>query len=173
MKQFFEEFKQFAMRGNVIDLAVGIIIGVAFNGVVSSLVNDIIMPPIGYLLNDIDFSNLYINLSGGDYSSLAAAKEAGAATINYGMFSQCRAQLHHCGLRGLPAGQADEPSVQGKARAARRADDQGMPLLPHSDSHRGGALPQLHVAPGRKARRSVSGHVPVSLIPTLIAFMGE
>lgn len=86
MKRFFEEFKQFAMRGNVIDLAVGIIIGVAFNGVVSSLVNDIIMPPIGYLLSDIDFSNLFINLSGGDYSSLAAARDAGAATINYGLF---------------------------------------------------------------------------------------
>ncbi len=86
MKRFFEEFKQFAMRGNVIDLAVGIIIGVAFNAIVSSLVNDIIMPPIGYILNDIDFSNLFINLSGGDYSSLAAAKDAGAATINYGLF---------------------------------------------------------------------------------------
>ncbi|MEW6580553.1 MAG: large conductance mechanosensitive channel protein MscL [Chloroflexota bacterium] len=86
MKQFFEEFKQFAMRGNVIDLAIGIIIGVAFNSIVTSLVNDIIMPPIGYILNDIDFSNLFINLSGGDYSSLAAAKDAGAATINYGLF---------------------------------------------------------------------------------------
>ncbi|MCL4238648.1 MAG: large-conductance mechanosensitive channel protein MscL [Anaerolineae bacterium] len=86
MKKFLEEFKQFAMRGNVVDLAVGIIIGVAFGNIVNSLVNDIIMPPIGYLLNDIDFSDLFINLSGGDYSSLAAAKDAGAATINYGLF---------------------------------------------------------------------------------------
>jgi large conductance mechanosensitive channel len=86
MKAFFEEFKQFAMRGNVIDLAVGIIIGVAFGNIVNSLVNDIIMPPIGYLLNNIDFSDLYISLSGGEYSSLAAAREAGAATINYGLF---------------------------------------------------------------------------------------
>lgn len=86
MKKFLEEFKQFAMRGNVIDLAVGIIIGVAFGNIVNSLVNDIIMPPIGYILNDIDFSDLFINLSGGDYSSLAAAKDAGAATINYGLF---------------------------------------------------------------------------------------
>ena len=86
MKGFLEEFKQFAMRGNVIDLAVGIIIGVAFGSIVNSLVNDIIMPPIGYILNDIDFSNLFISLSGGDYSSLAAAQDAGAATINYGLF---------------------------------------------------------------------------------------
>ncbi|MCX8013137.1 MAG: large conductance mechanosensitive channel protein MscL, partial [Rectinema sp.] len=82
----FEEFKKFAMRGNAIDLAVGFIMGGAFGAIVNSLVNDIIMPPIGFILNDIDFSNLFINLSGGDYSSLAAAKEAGAATINYGMF---------------------------------------------------------------------------------------
>jgi len=86
MRGFFEEFKQFAMRGNVIDLAVGIIIGVAFGNIVNSLVNDIVMPPIGYFLNNIDFSDLYINLSGGQFASLAAAREAGAATINYGLF---------------------------------------------------------------------------------------
>lgn len=80
------EFKKFAVRGNVIDLAVGIIVGGAFNKVVSSLVEDVIMPPIGNLLGKVDFSNLYFNLGGGDYPSLAAAKEAGAATINYGAF---------------------------------------------------------------------------------------
>jgi large conductance mechanosensitive channel len=74
------------MRGNVIDLAVGIIMGVAFGAIINSLVNDIIMPPIGYILGDVDFSNLYINLSGGDFESLQAAKDAGAATINYGQF---------------------------------------------------------------------------------------
>jgi len=82
----FNEFKEFAMRGNMIDLAVGIIIGAAFSGVVNSLVNDIIMPPIGRLLGGVDFSDLYINLSGGHYDSLQAAKDAGAATLNYGLF---------------------------------------------------------------------------------------
>lgn len=82
----FEEFRKFIMRGNVIDLAVGVIMGVAFGAIVSSLVNDVIMPPIGYIMGGVDFSNLYINLSGGEYASLAAAKEAGAATINIGLF---------------------------------------------------------------------------------------
>ena len=86
MKQFFEEFKQFAMRGSVLDLAIGIIIGAAFNDIVNSLVNDVIMPPIGMLLGSVDFTDLYINLTSTDYDSLAMAKEAGAATINYGAF---------------------------------------------------------------------------------------
>ncbi len=86
MRGFMDEFKQFIMRGNVLDLAIGIIIGAAFGGVVSSLVNDIIMPPIGRLLSNVNFTDLFINLSDGDYDSLAAAKEAGAATINYGSF---------------------------------------------------------------------------------------
>jgi large conductance mechanosensitive channel len=81
-----KEFREFAMRGSVIDLAVGVIIGAAFGKIVSSLVNDIIMPPLGLLLGRVDFSDLFINLSGTEYPSLAAAKEAGAPTINYGQF---------------------------------------------------------------------------------------
>jgi len=81
-----KEFKEFAMRGNVLDMAVGIIIGAAFGGVVSSVVNDIIMPPIGLILGHVDFSSLYINLSGKHYDSLADAKKAGAALIGYGTF---------------------------------------------------------------------------------------
>ena len=81
-----KEFKEFAMRGNVVDMAIGIIIGAAFGKIITSVVNDILMPPIGLLLGKVDFSNLYLNLSGGDYPNLAAAKAAGAATINYGMF---------------------------------------------------------------------------------------
>ena len=81
-----EDFKKFVMRGNVVDMAVGIIIGAAFGKIVSSLVADVIMPPIGLALGGVDFSNLYVNLSGGEYESLAAAQEAGAATINYGVF---------------------------------------------------------------------------------------
>ncbi len=82
----FKEFKEFIMRGNVLDLAVGVIIGAAFGKIVSSLVADIIMPPIGVILGKVDFSSLFIDLSGKGYPSLDAAKKAGAATINYGVF---------------------------------------------------------------------------------------
>jgi large conductance mechanosensitive channel len=81
-----KEFKEFAMRGNVLDMAIGIIIGAAFGKIVTSLVNDIIMPPIGLLLGRVDFSSLFINLSGKPYTTLAEAKAADAATINYGIF---------------------------------------------------------------------------------------
>ena len=81
-----KEFRDFAMRGNVLDLAVGFIMGAAFGKIVTSLVSDIIMPPIGLVLGKVDFANLYVNLSGKDYDSLADAKKAGAATINYGLF---------------------------------------------------------------------------------------
>jgi len=81
-----KEFKTFAVGGSVIDLAVGIIIGAAFGKIVSSLVNDILMPPIGLLLGQVDFSNLFVNLSGQTYATLADAKKAGAATLNYGLF---------------------------------------------------------------------------------------
>jgi len=86
MKKLFSDFKDFILRGNVVDLAVGIIIGIAFGAIVNSLVNDIIMPPIGRLLGNVDFSNLFINLSGTSYSSLADARAAGAAVIAYGAF---------------------------------------------------------------------------------------
>ena len=82
----FQEFKDFAMRGNVVDLAVGFILGGAFSTIVKSLVDDILMPPLGLVLGGVDFTNLYISLSGGDYPSLEAAQEAGAVTMNYGLF---------------------------------------------------------------------------------------
>ncbi len=81
-----EEFKQFVMRGNVIDMAVGVIIGAAFGKIVASMVSDIIMPPIGLLLGKVDFSSLYLNMSGKVYASLAEAQAAGAPTLNYGIF---------------------------------------------------------------------------------------
>ena len=81
-----EEFKKFIMRGNVLDMAVGIIIGAAFGKIVSSFVSDILMPPLGLLLGKVDFSNLFINLSAEEYTSLAAAKDAGAPVIAYGAF---------------------------------------------------------------------------------------
>lgn len=81
-----KEFKEFALRGNVMEMAIGIILGTAFGKIVSSLVSDIIMPPIGLLLGKVDFSQLYINLTGAEYASLAEARKAGAPTVNYGQF---------------------------------------------------------------------------------------
>jgi large conductance mechanosensitive channel len=85
-----KDFKEFAMRGNVVDMAVGIIIGGAFGTIVKSLVSDVLMPPLGLLLGNVDFSNLFLTIQGGEpagpYATLAAAQEAGAVTINYGVF---------------------------------------------------------------------------------------
>ena len=81
-----KEFKEFAMRGNVMDLAIGVIIGGAFGKIISSLVADIFMPLIGLLLGKVDFTNMFVSLSGGDYATLEEAKTAGAATLNYGLF---------------------------------------------------------------------------------------
>jgi large conductance mechanosensitive channel len=82
----FKEFKEFAVKGNVMDMAVGIIIGAAFGKIVASLVDDVILPPLGLLLHHVDFSNLFITLGGGDFPTVAAAKAAGAPTLNYGLF---------------------------------------------------------------------------------------
>jgi large conductance mechanosensitive channel len=81
-----KEFKEFAMRGNVLDMAIGIIIGAAFGKIITSAVNDVLMPPIGLVLGKVDFSNLFLSLSGQHYNTLAEAKAAGAATVNYGLF---------------------------------------------------------------------------------------
>ena len=83
-----KEFKDFAMKGNVLDMAIGVIIGGAFGKIVSSLVSDVLMPPIGLLLGGVDFTGLFLNLSGTTQPSLAAAKAAGAPTLNYGVFLQ-------------------------------------------------------------------------------------
>lgn len=82
----FKEFKDFTMKGNVVDLAVGVVIGGAFGKIVASLVDDIIMPLVGLLLGGLDFTNYFITLDGSNYATLAQAKEAGAATLNYGLF---------------------------------------------------------------------------------------
>lgn len=81
-----QEFKEFTMRGNVLDMAIGVIIGAAFGKIITSFVNDILMPPIGLLVGRVDFTNLFVNLSGQPYGSLEEAQAAGAATINYGLF---------------------------------------------------------------------------------------
>jgi large conductance mechanosensitive channel len=82
----FKEFREFIMRGNVLDLAVAVIIGAAFGKIVTSLVNDVLMPPLGLVLKNVDFTNLFLDLSGGHHDTLAQAKAAGDATINYGVF---------------------------------------------------------------------------------------
>lgn len=82
----FEEFKKFAIQGSALDLAVGMVIGAAFGKIVSSLVEDILLPPLGLLLGKVDFANLFLSLSGGTYASVATSKAAGAATLNYGIF---------------------------------------------------------------------------------------
>jgi hypothetical protein len=127
-----KEFKAFMMRGNVLDLAVGLIIGSAFSAIISSLVDDIIMPPIGLLLGRVDFSELFINLSGQQYESLAQAQEAGAATINYGIF---------CGLFIGPPGQPDE-----EIRPTHATLDQNLSALFHDNTHQSDPLPELHNA---------------------------
>ena len=82
-----KEFKEFAMRGNVVDLAVGVIIGGAFGKIVTSMTNDVIMPVVGLLLGKVDFSNLFVNLGDGDYTTLKAATDAGAPVLKYGVFA--------------------------------------------------------------------------------------
>lgn len=83
-----QEFREFAVKGNAIDLAVGVVLGAAFGGIVTSLVDDVLMPPLGYLFGGVDFTNLFWPLGPGEYPTLEAAKEAGAATLNYGNFIQ-------------------------------------------------------------------------------------
>src|SRR3970040_1407501 len=82
----FDEFKKFARRGNVVDMAVGIVIGAAFGKIVSSFVGDVLMPPLGLAMGGMDFSGLFVNLGSGTFATLAAAKAAGAPTLNYGLF---------------------------------------------------------------------------------------
>jgi len=84
--KIFQEFKEFAIRGNVVDMVVGIVVGAAFSKIVNSFVTDVLMPPIGMLTRQIDFTNLFISLSGGDYATLKDAQSADAVTINYGLF---------------------------------------------------------------------------------------
>lgn len=88
MAGMLEDFKKFAARGNVLDMAVGVMLGAAFGKIVTSFVNDVIMPPIGLLLGRVDFTQLFVNLSGTEFATLAEAQTAGAATINYGLFIQ-------------------------------------------------------------------------------------
>ena len=97
MKKFIQEFKEFALKGNMMDLAIGMIIGSAFTGIVNSLVNDIINPILGIFTGKIDFSNLFLTLDGSHYETLAAAQKAGAAVFKYGSFISNADQFYHYG----------------------------------------------------------------------------
>jgi large conductance mechanosensitive channel len=138
-----KEFKEFAMRGNVLDMAVGIVIGAAFGKIIASLVDDIIMPPIGLALGNVDFANLFLNISGKEYSSLAAAKAAGAATINYGVFFNTIlsfliiAFVIFLLIRQVNAMQRPKVNAGG--------GNEGLPPLFFQHSHKGHSLPALHL----------------------------
>ena len=139
----FSEFKTFIMRGNVMDLAVGIVIGAAFTTVVNSFVNDLLMPPIGLALGKVDFANLFVSLSGQPYPSVAAAKAAGAPTLNYGMFINNVINFLIVGfVVFLIVKQANR--MQGPA-PTRRRHDATVSALRDGDPEGRAPLPALHV----------------------------
>ena len=145
-----QDFKAFIMRGNVIDMAVGIMIGMAFGAVVSSLVNDVIMSPIGLALGDVDFANLFVilkeGLTPGPYVSLADAQAAGAVTINYGVFINTVVYLLiiAAGRLLLNCASSRQDASSQKGRRTSGADNERMPLLLHLYSYSGRSLPELH-----------------------------
>ena len=147
-----KEFREFAARGNVIDLAVGVIIGAAFGKVVTSIVNDLIMPPIGMALGRIDFSNLFVALNGGTYASLAEAKAATppAPTLNFGLFlNTCLEFLIVAFAVFLLVKQVNRLKRSG----AGRGRQPGLPVLPLEDPAQGDALRGVHL--GSQARGGV------------------
>src|SRR5881409_3531002 len=139
-----KDFREFIARGNAFDLAVGVIIGGAFGAIVNSLVNDVVMPPIGVLLRGVDFSNLFLPLKGGTYTSLAAAKAAGVPTIAYGAFVNTLINfLIVAFVVFLLVGR--EPAETPAPRARARADHEAVPALPVDDPAQSDALRALHV----------------------------
>ena len=147
----FKEFKEFAMRGNVLDLAVGVILGVAFGAVVTSLVNDVIMPPIGKLMGGMDFKDLFFPLDSGTYNSLDEAKKAGAPVIAYGSFLNTVINFLIVSFAiFLLVKQVNRLRGTGPGRSAH---NQRLSLLRHGHSHPGVKVSALHVGPeigGRK-----------------------
>ena len=139
----FKEFREFIMRGNVLDLAVAVIIGAAFGKIVTSLVNDILMPPLGLVLKNVDFTNLFVDLSGGHHATLAAGQSGRRRNHRLRHISQQRHRFCDRRVRDL----SDDPRrQQDEARSrAGRSHHQGMSVLPHHHSDRRHALPELHV----------------------------
>ena len=135
------EFKTFIMRGNVLDLAIGIVIGAAFGRIVTSFVNDLLMPPIGLLLGRIDSSNLFVPLRGGPYPSLAAAKAAGAPTFNYGLFLNTVIDFLIVAFVIFLIVRV----VNWMAALGAHPDDETVPLLLHQYPRAGRAVSQLYL----------------------------
>src|SRR5580700_1619472 len=131
------EFREFAMRGSMLDMAVGIIVGAAFGRVVSSFVSDVLMPPIGLFTGHSDFSNKFINLSGHAYATLAEAKAAGAATINYGVFFNALSDFF---IHAYSPGESSEKRTKGGCRY-----DEGLPILPLCCCDQSNPLSTLHL----------------------------
>ena len=138
-----KEFKEFVMKGNVLDMAVGIIIGAAFGKVVTSFVSDVLMPPIGLLLGKVDFSNLFINMSGKTFESLAEAKKAGAATLNYGLFLNTTIDFLIVGFAVFLMVKQVKPRVGARSRPCPQ--HARVPLLLDHYRSQGHPLPALHV----------------------------
>jgi large conductance mechanosensitive channel len=146
-----KEFREFALKGNVVDMAVGIIIGAAFGTIVKSLVDDVIMPPIGLMLGGVDFASFFVLLKEGSpaapYASLAEARAAGAVTVNYGVFINAVISFLVVALVIFFLIRMMNRLRRG-GRGAWRTHDEGLPVLPVHDSHQGHALRALHVAAG-------------------------
>jgi large conductance mechanosensitive channel protein len=164
MSGFFKEFKEFAMRGNVVDMAVGIVIGVAFGAIVTSLVADVVMPPIGLLLGGVDFSDLFINLSGQDYPSAAEAKAAGAPAIYIGLFINAVInfldQLPHRRVRDLSGDQGHEPAEATSGARQGRAGGATAPGGAARGDPRPAEAARIAFFPARAARLSASPTAP-------------
>ena len=139
----FAEFKKFIMRGNVLDLAIGVIIGAAFGKIVTSLVGDVLMPVIGLAAGKMDFSNFFVSLNGQSYPTIAAAKAAGAPTLNYGLFINTVIEFLIVAFVIFLDREAGEPVLAGPA--ASSGLDQRVPAVLHGDPAGGQALPGVHV----------------------------
>ena len=136
-----KDFKAFVMKGNVLDLAVAVIIGVAFGAIVTSLVNDIIMPPIGMILGGMDFKELFLVLNGKSYATLAAAKAAGAPVIAYGLFLNAVTNFLIIAFVIFLVVRAAS-KLQRAPEAA--PDNQGLPVLLHGGSNQSHTVPAVH-----------------------------
>ncbi len=147
-----KEFKAFAMRGNVLDLAVALVIGAAFGKIVTSFVSDILMPPLGLLLGKVDMQNLFIDLSGTHHTTLAEAKAAGAATINYGVFINTVVDFAFVAFAVFLIIKASEQAQGTLPRRWRPVEDEAVPVLPVRHPHRRNQVRPVHVAAASAGR---------------------
>jgi large conductance mechanosensitive channel len=139
-----KEFREFALKGNAVDLAIGVIIGAAFGGIVTSLVNDIMMPPIGKAMGGVDFSSMFLVLGDGSYPSLKAAKDAGAATINYGVFINAVINFLIVAFVLFMVVKAMNRMKREGPCPASAPEREGVPAVCDVDSDQGEALPALY-----------------------------